>query len=211
MMTDVAGQIVTGEVSSLDDPDRLGRVKVSFPHLGGVESGWCPLVTLMAGGGRGSVFIPEVGDHVLVGLEFGDPSRGFILGSVWSQAQTPPEGDGNPTENNLRFIHSRSGHLLRFDDTSGAEKIEIIDKDGQRKVVIDSSGQKIQVHSQSGDVEVLAESGNVSVQATSGNVSVSASGNLEMEGQQVTLKSKGQMTIEAGGTLTVSGTQINLN
>src|SRR5437016_3043244 len=113
-MTEVeAPHIVIGEVTSLDDKKRLGRVKVKFPHLGGVESGWCPVVTPMAGPGRGFVCRPEVGDQVLLALEFGNPDRAYVLGAVWSEKQKPPEGDSKPVENNLRFLRSRSGHVIR--------------------------------------------------------------------------------------------------
>ena len=75
------GQIVVGEVTSLDDKKKLGRVKVKYPHLGDVESDWCPVVTMMAGPGRGFVCRPEVHDHVLVALVFGDPNQAYVLGA----------------------------------------------------------------------------------------------------------------------------------
>jgi phage baseplate assembly protein V len=194
--------VVIGEVSKLADADPVGKVKVKFAHLGGVESGWCPVVTPMGGPGRGMVFLPEVGDHVLVALECGDPSRGFVLGAIWSAAQNPPKGDGKPSANNVRFIYSRSGHVIRLDDTKGSERIEVIDKDGARKVVIDSANKKIQVSSDDGAVEVTAKSGDVTVKA---------SGTVSVEGATVTLKSSGELTVQAGSTLTLKGTTVNIN
>jgi uncharacterized protein involved in type VI secretion and phage assembly len=153
--------IMAAEVADLDDPEKLGRVRVRYPHLDNQLSDWARLVTLMAGPDRGVFFRPQQGDEVLVALEHNDPRRPYILGSMWSKVDTPPRDDGQPTQNNWRFFKSRSGHIIKLDDTQGKEKIEIIDKDGARKVVIDSAAQKIQVICDSGDVEVKAGAGSV--------------------------------------------------
>lgn len=186
--------IIIGVVSSLDDEEGLGRVKVTYPTLGNEESEWARLVALMAGGQRGTFFRPEVGDEVLVAFELGDPCRPYILGGVWSQENPPPPDDGRPTENNWRVIHSRSGHRILLDDTSGREKVEIVDKDGARRVVIDSANQKIQVVCDTGDVEVKASAGDVKVEAVN-----------------VDIKASGTMTLEATGTMTIKGATVNIN
>lgn len=193
---------VVGIVKSLD-AKTPGRVKVKFPHQGSCESAWCSVVTPMGGGGRGLVFLPEVGDHVVVALEHGHPDRGYILGAIWSDSQRPPELDGKPTENNLRLIRSRSGHQVRLDDTKGKERIEIVDKEGKRKVIIDTAGKKIQVVCESGDVEVTAGSGNISVKAGSGKIA--------FEGQSVSVTAKGEMKLEAAGKLSLKGATVNIN
>ena len=196
------GSIVIGVVKKLDEKTP-GRVTVTFPHQGSCESASCAVVTPMGGDGRGIVFLPEPGDHVLVALEQGNPDRGYILGAVWSKNQPPPKLDGKPAENNLRLIRSRSGHEVRLDDTKGKERIEIVDKDGKRKVVIDTAGKKIQVICESGDVEVTAGSGNVAVKAGSGKVAI--------DGQTVAVTSTGDMTIRATGSLTLKGATVAIN
>lgn len=186
--------IVIGIVSSLEDPENIGRVRVTFPHLNNQESDWARLSTLMAGGDRGSRFVPEVEDEVLVAFEQGDPRRPYILGALWSATDTPPVDDGNQADNNWRYIRSRSGHVLRFDDTDGAEKVEIIDKDEKHKIIIDTSGDKIEIICDSGDVSVTAESGKVEVKAS-----------------EVTVESTGDMTLKAAGTMTIEGATVNIN
>jgi uncharacterized protein involved in type VI secretion and phage assembly len=186
--------IVIGVVSDLDDPDSLGRVKVTYPHLDDQESDWAPLVTLMAGGSRGARFCPEPEDKVLVGFEHGDPQRPYILGGLWDSDTAPPANDGDTTANNWRFFVSRSGHVIKLDDTDGAERIEIVDKDGQRRIVIDSSGSKIQITCDSGDIEISAPSGKVSVDA-----------------QSIELKATTTIDIEATGQLTLKGATVNIN
>jgi uncharacterized protein involved in type VI secretion and phage assembly len=186
--------LIIAQVSSLEDPENLGRVKVTYPSLQNQESDWATLVSQMAGSERGLFFRPEVGDTVLVGFEKGDAQQPYILGSVWTQSSKPPADDGDKKKNNWRFIRSRSGHIFKLDDTQGSEKIEIIDKDGAHKVIIDSANKKIQVICDNGDVEVSAGSGKVSVSA-----------------QTIELNASGSMTISAQGELTIRGATVKIN
>lgn len=194
MKTHTQNGILIGIVKSLEDPENIGRVRVTFPYLGDQQSYWARLVTLMAGADRGSRFVPEVEDEVLVAFEQGDPRRPYILGAVWSKTDTPPADDGNPKDNNWRFFKSRSGHILRFDDTDGSEKVEIIDKDDKHRIIIDTSGDKIEIICDTGDVSVSAESGKVEVKAS-----------------EVTVESTGNMTLKATGTMTIEGKPVNIN
>lgn len=186
--------LIIGLVTSLDDPESLGRVKVQYPTLGQQESDWARLVSLMAGKDRGVFFRPEVGDEVLVGFEKNDPRQPYILGSVWSQKDTPPPDDGKKTENNQRFMKSRSGHQLILDDTSGSEKIEIIDKDKKRKITIDSANDRLQVECSGIKIEFDGASGKLTISAT-----------------KVEIKADSDMTLSAQGTMTISGAMVKIN
>ncbi|MBV9956816.1 MAG: phage baseplate assembly protein V [Acidobacteria bacterium] len=194
MKGDRVNGIIIGLVTDLGDPESLGRVRVKFPYLGDQLSDWARLVTPMAGKGRGLFLRPEVGDEVLVAFELGDPQRPYILGSLWSQIDTPPPDDGQAEQNNWRFLQSRSGHIVKLDDTQGAEKIEIIGSDNQRRIVFDIAGQKIQIVCDSGDVEVSAPAGTVKVEAMT-----------------IEVKSSANMTLEATGTMTIKGATVNIN
>jgi uncharacterized protein involved in type VI secretion and phage assembly len=176
-MASARGNLLVGTVSDLADPDRLGRVRVQFPELGNVVSDWAPLVTLGAGSRRGTVFRPEPGDEVLVGFLQGDMRAPYVLGGVWNKPEPPPD-DANQAENNLRSITSRSGHVLRFDDTRGSERIEIVDSGGQRRVVLDK--HKITVSADTGDVEVSAPAGSVTLSAK--DITLHATGSLSLAG-----------------------------
>jgi uncharacterized protein involved in type VI secretion and phage assembly len=186
--------VVVGLVTSLDDPERIGRIKVKYPHLEDQQSEWARLVTGMAGPDRGLFLRPEVGDEVLVVFEQGELRRPYILGSLWSKPDKPPSDDGNATQNNWRFLKSRSGHIIKLDDTRGKERIEILDKDGARKVILDSVAQKIQITCDSGDVEVSAQSGAVKVNAMT-----------------VDIEAQGDMTLQASGIMTIKGSVVNIN
>lgn len=186
--------ILIGVVTDLKDPDGLGRVRVRFPYLGDQLSNWAKISSPMAGKNRGFFFRPEVDDELLIAFEMGDPRRPYVLGALWSKTDAPPPDDGNAEKNNWRFIQSRSGHILKFDDTQGAERIEVIDKAGKHKIVIDSSGDKIQI---------ICESGNVEIKASAGKV--------QIEAKEAEINTTGDMTLEAKGQMTIKGSVVNIN
>lgn len=75
--------LVCGVVTNVNDPNTQGRVKVALPWLSpSFESDWARVVQLGAGPRTGSMFLPEVGDEVLIGFEFGDARRAYVLGCL---------------------------------------------------------------------------------------------------------------------------------
>lgn len=210
--------VVIGVVSDIDDPLGLNRVRVDFPHLGGMKSAWARLVSLMAGDGRGVVFRPEVGDEVLVVYEQGDPRRPYILGALWSTVDRPPDGDPDRAANHWRFIRSRSGHLVKLDDTPGQERIEIEDKDGLRRLVIDAGGDRVELTAESGTITIEATAGDVRVRAPQATVQVEArelvaevTETVRIKATTITLEASADLTMKAGGVLSLKGSQITLN
>lgn len=167
--------VYTAVVRDVQDPDGQGRVKIELPWVGAEDGGravaWARLATLMAGADRGTFFVPDPEDEVLVSFVAGDPRHPVVIGALWNGADAPPERmDG---DNNLRTIKSRSGHVLRFDDTDGAAKIEATTAGGHTLVLDDGGGGKITLaHSNGATIEIDA-SGKVSITALS-QVSVTA-------------------------------------
>jgi uncharacterized protein involved in type VI secretion and phage assembly len=200
-LADAAGRIygvVVGIVTDNKDPDALGRIKVKLPWLSpDAESDWARIATLMAGNERGAFFLPEVDDEVLVAFEHGDLRFPYVLGALWNGTDKPPESNSDG-QNDRRLFRSRSGMMVGFNDADGNETIEIADKDGRTKVVVEMSGKKITLSS-SGDIEVKAADGTVSISAktikldSTGKTEVTATGTLDVKGQTVNIK--GQPTV----------------
>lgn len=193
--------VVVGVVTNNQDPDGLGRVKVRFPWLSDEnESHWSRLATLMAGPDRGSVFFPEVDDEVLVAFEHGDIRFPYVLGALWNGVDTPPH-DNADGENNLRFIKSRSGHVIRLDDTSGGEKIEIIDSSGNNSIVIDTAANTITISANS----------DITIQSQSGKLALSGVG-IELTSQAgVTVQASQSIDVQASAQLNLKGAIVNIN
>lgn len=176
--------VVVGVVDDLNDPEGLGRVKVTFPHLADEPSNWARLALPMAGAGRGTFFRPEKGDEVLIACEHGDIRQPYVVGALWSKTDQPPGQTGAATDNNIRVIVSRSGHRITLDDTQGSEHIEITDHTGNQAVVLDGSS--------------------ITVQAGAGQVTISASGD-------VTVSAGGNLNLTATETVTITGAKVTIN
>jgi Rhs element Vgr protein len=204
--------LVVGVVTDNNDPDAMGRVKVKFPWMvdgDAKESNWARLVTPMSGNAMGIQFMPEINDEVLVGFEQGDPNFPYIIGSLWNGTDKPPLSDAvSSGVVNKRQIKTRAGHMLTFDDTSGAEKIEIVDKTGKNKITITSSDNKVEVLAD-GDVVVTAK-GAATVSATK-DISLKSNAKVDVQAQAgMTLKTVGQMQIE-GDMVAIKGKMVQIN
>jgi uncharacterized protein involved in type VI secretion and phage assembly len=170
--------VVTGVVKSVDDPDQQGRVQVSFPFLGGQnDSDWAPVATMMSGGGRGSWFMPEVGDEVLCAFNQDDVAHPFIIGFLWNGQDKPPVTNPDISAK-VRRLRTVSGHRIDFDDTSGGEKITIHTQGGHEIVMDDTPG--------SGNVTISTNGGQtVKMDDTPGATGVSIETTL---GQKIQLQ-----------------------
>jgi uncharacterized protein involved in type VI secretion and phage assembly len=156
------------------DPDGQGRVQVRLPWTpdpGGADryEAWARLATTMAGSDRGTWFVPEVGDEVLVAFQAGDPRWPYVVGALWNGDDSPPESINS--SNDIRSITSRAGITITFDDTDGAVSLRLETPMGQRVELADG-GSTITVSDSSGN-EVELAPGGITV-TSSGPLSVSA-------------------------------------
>jgi uncharacterized protein involved in type VI secretion and phage assembly len=192
--------VAVGLVTNNQDPEGLGRVKVKYPWLGDDdESYWARLVVPMAGNDRGTWFLPEVDDEVLIAFDQGSLDYPYVLGALWNGKDKPPESNSDG-KNNHRTIKSRSGHIIRMDDTDGSEKLEIIDKSGNNKIVIDSSQNSITIES-GGDIKLTAK----------GKVTLSGNG-VEIQSQaDGSFKASSTLDVNANGQLNLKGSMVNIN
>ena len=191
--------VVIGIVTNNKDPDNQGRVKVRFPWLSDAEeSWWARIATMMAGPDRGSYFLPEVDDEVLVAFDHGDVRFPYVLGALWNGQDKGPDSNEDG-ENNRRQIKSRSGHVLKFDDKSGKEHFEIKSKSGHIVRLDDSAGSE--------KVEVIDKSGSnsITIKSLDNSITVTCNGPLKMEALSIELTSKTGVKISGNTNVEVTG------
>jgi len=200
--------LVEGIVTDNVDPEKLGRVKLKFPTLPETpESDWARLGMPMAGQERGWVTIPEVGDEVLVSFVHGDVNHAIVVGSLYNGKDTPPYANEDG-KNNLRVFQSRSGHRVTFDDTSGAERIEIITHNEEIRLLLDAKEKTLTVYSGK-DIIIEAKE---TVTLKCKDFVLDASEGVSMQSGQGTEVTVGTTTTVSGGqslTITSPNTRIN--
>jgi uncharacterized protein involved in type VI secretion and phage assembly len=174
-------------VDDNQDPDHQGRVLVRLPWSpdpgGGVYKAWARLATTMAGDGRGTWFVPDTGDEVLVSFHGGDPRWPYVIGTLWNGKDSPPQS--MQAGNDIKSIVSRSGIRITLDDTDGAVTLTLETPGGQRVSMADG-GSQITVEDSSGNSCELAPSG-ITITAAS-KLSISAA-TAEIDIGQVTVSS----------------------
>jgi len=204
----------TGVVTQIDnDPDSENRIRVQLPVISESEEGiWARLATLDAGYQRGSFFLPEVGDEVIVGFINDDPRDAVVLGMVHSSALPAPltAEEDNPKKG---FI-TRSEMKLIFDDE---KKIFTVETPAGKKVILDEDGDTVTISDDYQNKLVMDSSGIVI--ESQGKIEIKAQENLTLTGLNAEMKAQSSLTIEgsagaevkAGGTMTVKGALVQIN
>ncbi len=205
--------LVPGVVTNNIDEDGMYRVKVALPWLASdFETDWARVVCPGLGEAYGLVMLPEVGDEVLVGFEFGDARRAYVLGGL-ANGNTALELGGDPVKQGIpggivvkRGLVSRLGHKFIIDDdgdgkippsTSG---ITIGNKDDTITIQYDDVNKKITILCDSSAPPAAIE---IKQNGAGGSITIEQAG----AGGTLTLKSAGNVTVEAAapGNLTLKG------
>lgn len=194
----VARGLSIGVVTNNQDPEGLGRVKVQFPWLhDGTESSWARLAAPSAGADRGFFFIPEVNDEVLVGFEHGDFDHPYVVGSLWNGVDDPPSEGSDAVKSGevvKRVLKTRSGHVIVFDDTQGAGKIEVIDETGSNKVTIDSAKNTVTVEA---GMEIVLKAGQA-IKMEAPKIELKGSASVDISAPQIESAASARHVISGG-------------
>lgn len=186
--------LVIAIVTNNDDPDERGRVKLAYPWLSDdVESHWARVAMPGAGADAGMVWIPQVGDEVVVGFEHGDIRRPYVLGGLWNGRDAAPLGDALFNEGKVKrsgFV-SRKGHQFVFFDDDDASGIALLSEDGRFKVSLNQT--KGQLH--------IKADGKLVIEAKSLEIKVDTEARLEAA----------SVGIEASGRTTIKGATVAIN
>jgi uncharacterized protein involved in type VI secretion and phage assembly len=177
-------------VTDIKDPDGQGRVKVTLPwspDAGGARyEAWARLATLFGGNNRGSWFIPDVDDEVLIAFDGGDPRRPFVLGGLWNGNDRAPASMDGAGNNYKKVLRSRNGVQVTLDD-----------QDGQEKLLLETpGGQKVTLKDGPGSIELADSNGNT-VKLDSQGITLNASMKVTVQASQIAM-SAGLVTVDAG-------------
>lgn len=182
--------VYTAIVTDINDPDGQGRVKVRLPWSpdgeGGAYDAWARLTTMMAGTHRGTWFIPDVDDEVLVAFNAGNPRHPYVIGALWNGQDAPPETMDSSGNNYKKTLRSRNGVTITLDDTDGAESLTLKTPGGQKVVLKDGPGA----------IEIEDSNGN-SVKLEPAGITVNASAKVTINASLIEL-SAGTVTVNAG-------------
>ena len=205
-------------VTSNADPEGKGRVQVRMNwQAGNMHTDWIRVMTPDGGGcrdgvetNRGFVFIPEVGDHVLVGFRHNDPNRPYVMGSLFNGRT----GGGGFAENHLKSIRTRSGHVIELDDAPSSLGITIKDNKGN-SVHIDSAEDSIVVNAErditfnAGETfTVNCKNANILAEES---ININAEENVNcMSGEDTTLQANRSLTETASESYTLAANDSNI-
>ena len=182
--------VYPGLVSDIKDPDNQGRVKVTLPWAADTGDGryeaWARLATMMGGNNRGSWFVPDANDEVLIAFEAGDPRRPYVVGALWNGTDAPPETMDGSGNNYKKILRSRNGVKVTLDDTDGTESLVLETPGGQKATFKDGPGA----------VEIVDSNGN-SVKLESSGITVTASAKVTVNAGTMEI-SAGMLTVNAG-------------
>ncbi|GEM55842.1 hypothetical protein B0A58_15150 [Flavobacterium branchiophilum NBRC 15030 = ATCC 35035] len=124
------------------------------------------------------VFIPEIGDHVMLGFRYNDPNRPFVMGSLFNGTS----GKGGQDKNHLKSIFTRGGSTITFNE-------------------LDNS---ILVKDPSGNTWFMDGKGNITVTAPN-DITLNAGANITMTaGQNITTTAGINISESAGMNKTES-------
>lgn len=195
-----------------EDPEGLGRIKLSVPSvLGEATSDWAlPAVAYGGGVDFGMLFVPPVGAQVLAEFLEGDVSAPVWAATFWRQrSEVPAEYQGPST----KILKTGSGHLLMFEDKEGEEQITLRSSTGAKAVMnpeggivlADSGGAKVALDAEASEILIQDANGNSILLSSSGITCTDASGNeITTSSGGVEVKSSAVVNID-GSSVTVAG------
>jgi Rhs element Vgr protein len=203
-----------GVVTVLEnDPKSEFRVKVKLPAINPDDEGlWARIALPDAGNNRGMIFMPEIGDEVIVGFMHDDPRNPVILGMLHSSAIPAPFAAKDT--NHQKAMVTRSGMKIAFDDEKKIIEISTpggynfhLDEDQQEILLEDANANKIKMSADGITLE------------SSKDIVLKASGDVTIEGMNIAQKASAQLKIEgsagveakSSGTMVIKGSIVQIN
>lgn len=226
----LGSSLVVGVVSNKNDPDKRGRVKVRLLGVDhNIESAWARVVSVGAGKSRGLQMVPDVGDEVLVGFEYGDLRRPFVIGGLWSGRNANPR-HATAAGTDGAVWETKSGHLLSMSDGAGAEsytRLALAGGNTALRLGADQSSLETErdlaitgaaAIAVKGRTNVTVEGINITIKAGAklvleggAGVEIKSNGLVTVDGAVVDVKAKAKASLQGGGIAQISGGVVKIN
>lgn len=184
--------------------DEYGRVKIQFHWDREGEndensSCWVRVSQLWAGKGWGAIYIPRIGQEVVVEFLEGDPDRPLITGRVYNAEYMPPYTlPDDQTQSGIKSRSSKGGGVdnfneIRFEDKMGDELLFLqAEKDMEVEVKNDSREtiKRDQTIKITGKQEIEIEKTHT----------MTVTGDITVNGDNITIEGKTSITLKVGGS-----------
>jgi type VI secretion system secreted protein VgrG len=144
--------VVVGPAGDEIHTDEHARIRVQFhwDRLGkksDKSSCWMRVAQSWAGPGWGALYLPRIGQEVVVEFLEGDPDRPIVTGAVYNGVNPPPITlPDEKTRSTLRSASSPGSdgaNELRFEDLKGSEEVYLHAQKDLKIVVENDKAQKI--------------------------------------------------------------------
>ncbi|MDB4968538.1 MAG: VgrG protein [Myxococcales bacterium] len=198
------------------------RVKIRFPWLpnggaDGEESHYARIVSYMAGVDRGTFWLPEVNDEVLVAFAHGDFNQPYVIGGLWNGVDkaiySNKDASGKVTDagftgkheakkNDLKVLRSRVGHQLVFNDNASEPRVALHSKQKHRIVLDDKDNAPTQIEIYDGKEEnyILIDTKNkkITIESKTGDMLLKCKETFTVEAKEIKMKSDQNTTLTVG-------------
>ncbi len=212
------------------DPGGESRIQVEVPMIAPSGDGiWARMANFYATGQKGSFFLPEIGDEVVVGFLNDDPRYAVILGSLYSSKLKPPYTAG--ADNPIKAIVTKNDLKLEFNDkdkvltiqTPAGNKFILSDKD-KNITLQDQNGNKMEMAAagitmKSAKDIILQATGKVDIKANQDISAKASGGDVSLQGLNINAKANiafsaqgsASAELKAAGNTTVKGAIVMIN
>jgi uncharacterized protein involved in type VI secretion and phage assembly len=212
--------MVIGIVTTNNDPEHMGRIRVRYPSLTDQEEGaWARVLSHNLGKDRGVFMFPQVDDEVVVAFENGDPRNPLVIGSVFNGRNKPgneflPNQKGGfvVMSDDVAHVHSKDDMTFKSDKALHIE----VTNDAETTVKGSSKGKADSAVEMKAGTSYKLEAGS-SMTIKGATISVESQGSLKLKGATVEIESQGPATlkgamidINASGIANLKGSMVNI-
>ncbi len=219
--------VMVGIVAKNYDENMPGRVCVTIPvrDANANELQWARVSMLSHGKGWGHYFQPEIGDQVLLAFEQGNIEKPYVIGCI-AQDNSTFLRRAVDKDNQYKKITTKNGNTILFEDNLEGEgekdKITIQTAKESHVLVMDNENKKIILSDEKKEnmIEMKTEDGQMTIKAAQkltinvgDNITLTmngSNGGVTLECDKLTVKTTGNTTIEASGSLNASGSNVKM-